>query len=122
MNNNLRQQISNPDIAIADDGTTDVNALPITITQPTVVFTGTLNDLNNSLQLAQSQLGIDTQKLADATTQLQAVIDADQANIDSIQATIDSVTPQIQALPARTITTVDPAVPTNDATSTPITN
>ena len=118
MNNNLKQ-ISNPDIAIQDDGTTDVNALPITITQPTVVFTGTLDDLNNSLQLAQSQLGIDTQKLADATTQLQAIIDADQANIDSIQATIDSVTPQIQALPARPEPIIDPIQPIDLATSTP---
>jgi len=94
-------QINNKAIDIQDDGKTPVNSLPITITAPTTVFQGTLDDLNNSLELANSQLGIDTQKLADTTATLQANIDADNDKIASIQAMIDQVSPQIDALPER---------------------
>ena len=95
-----------PDININDDGSTDVNQLRITITQPTTVFQGTLDELN--AQLADAQ-----QHLQNNTDMFNTAITNDQARIDSIQAMIDSITPQIISLPARVPVLVDPALPVN---------
>lgn len=96
-------QIDKPNIAIEDDGTSAVNKLPITITQPTTVFTGTLDELNQELADAQTVLEQAQKVLDTQLTILQGRIDNAQTKVDNIQAIIDQVSPQMEALPARPI-------------------
>ena len=86
----------------------------------------TLDQATNQAQLDASQLGIDQQKLTDATAKLQAIVDADNAVVAVDNARLAafaqpiSPTPPYQIMkPVTPFVPADPAIPTDDATSTP---
>lgn len=86
--------MNNIQISTEDDGKTDINKVPVTITQPTVIYFGNLTQLQKQLEMATNKLEMDTKMQ-------QSIIDRDNSEINRIQGLIDQVTASLKSLPSR---------------------